>query len=266
MTRVLKITIIFFRSLYYLPISLLLLKEYLRFLPTRLKLKSIIYSCGVPVILGESYLRLRGVTLNNSKKEIMVLAATLIPIIDHINDHMNYDKEHLKQLYNIENNSRPQNNIETVYLDLIHNILELTQRHTRVRQAISSNLEAQLASLTQYYEKDNSKLKKILADKGGLGVIQYCTILDPQLTDTQEKTFYQLGFWLQLINDYKDQDKDIKDGINTLATNIKSEDEYKVLVAKEGNKALSLIESMLGNKEAKRNLVNNFRLFFRNQT
>lgn len=141
-----------------------------------------------------------GLSPKSETKKMMIYGAAVIPIIDYINDHMGYNKKYLENLYgNFHRRKDQVNEIELVFRQILGIVVKGSVR----KNAIVKNLRAQLKSLDQYFEKNTSKLGIILADKGGLGVVQYLTLLNPKISAPEKEMAYQIGYWMQLVDDKK---------------------------------------------------------------
>jgi hypothetical protein len=243
------------------PYTLLTLSPFFhQNLPNSLKRKMLFYGSSVPILIGKPILALSNLPTTSSKQELMILSSAIIPLLDYINDSSDHSESYLTNLYKNYTKSSFSNPTEIVFTAIYLRILELSENNSQISSAISKNLNAQLLSLQQYSETNFSKVKRLLADKGGFGVLQYCTIINPTLSSSQSKALYQLGYWLQLLDDQKDESKDIKKNINTIATLTHNSYHYTQLLKAEKETTLKLLSSMEGNKEAKTQLINNLKL------
>ena len=86
-------------------------------------------------------------------------------------------------------------------------------------------------------------------------MLQYCTIISSEITKSQIDAFFQLGYWLQLVDDLKDKSKDVEKGIHTLATFIKNPAKYCYIVGREKSITMILLMKMDGVLKAKELLV-----------
>lgn len=67
---------------------------------------------------------------------------------------------------------------------------------------------------------DQNKITDITKRKGASTVLLFALEVSPDMTDKRRKCFEELGYLIQLIDDFHDQTVDIKDGIATLATTL----------------------------------------------
>lgn len=87
--------------------------------------------------------------------------------------------------------------------------------------ALKNLTVAQADSLSQRDgSADQSRITDITKRKGANTVLLFALEVSPDMSDRRRKCFEELGYLVQLIDDFHDQAIDIKDGIATLVTTL----------------------------------------------
>jgi hypothetical protein len=196
----------------------------------KLKSESYLYSAVIPNIIVSKFLKATNSHQDSDSKGFARLNAGTIPLIDTITDKIGYTEQRLIELYENYDSVVPQNPYEETFIEVVVQLENLASDKLLFRKHFHSFLQAQIRSLNQSEVNDRAVLERILADKGGLAFVQLIAGINPKMTEKDYAALYQTGYYLQLIDDYVDYDKDLQNGVNTLATLSPSRESYKQLI------------------------------------
>lgn len=94
---------------------------------------------------------------------------------------------------------------------LVDDVATLPARDTLVQLA-----RAQERSILQREAITCAEVKEITRDKGGLAILLLALQINPHLTPEQQACYRQLGYLVQLCDDYVDQEEDTRNGVTTI--------------------------------------------------
>ena len=176
------------------------------------------YGWAVPALLGESFSALRGEPFTKEERHGLTYLGALTGLFDDFFDEKRLDLEHIKGLITNPDITEPNNSHEKLFLSLYLEALKyLDMAH--VQEKFLEVLHAQVASLEQLDQGITvARLEEITANKGGVSLLFYGCAFKRRLTAEEAKMIYMMGAVGQLENDIFDVYKDIKQNINTLAT------------------------------------------------
>ena len=163
------------------------------------------------------FCQLRGHKTSPKEKLLTLYLATIIPLLDDLTDDLKIKSlDIIKDLKNNTNEIHPtMPAIRYLYYKLIDNCSD------RFVSTFHQALLVQDQSIMQFdaNEIDAPQLKEITYKKGGISTFLFRLILDNPIIENEEKTIYELGYLLQLVNDMLDVYKDHINKQQTLFTN-----------------------------------------------
>ena len=166
------------------------------------------------------FFTIRGFKATNKERKRILYLAAIMPLLDDLTDSLKIpSKDIIKDLKSTNNTLHPTIPvIRYLYFKLIENCSE------HFIFTFHRALEVQDKSISQLQEKKLSTkdLKKITYEKGGISIFLFRLILNHPLRKNEEKSIYELGYLIQLINDMFDIHKDYLNKQQTLFTNATS--------------------------------------------
>lgn len=172
------------------------------------------------ILLLIGFFTIRGFKATNKERKRILYLAAIMPLLDDLTDSLKIpSKDIIKDLKSTNNTLHPTIPvIRYLYFKLIENCSE------HFIFTFHRALEIQDKSISQLQEKKLSTkdLKKITYEKGGISIFLFRLILDHPLRKNEEKSIYELGYLIQLINDMFDIHKDYFNKQQTLFTNATS--------------------------------------------
>lgn len=166
------------------------------------------------------FFTLRGFKATNKERKRILYLAAIMPLLDDLTDSLKIpSKDIIKDLKSTNNTLHPTIPvIRYLYFKLIENC----SKHFIF--TFHRALEIQDKSITQLHEKKlkTKAIKDITYEKGGISIFLFRLILDHPLRKNEEKSIYELGYLIQLINDMFDIHKDYLNKQQTLFTNATS--------------------------------------------
>jgi hypothetical protein len=206
---------------------------------------------------------LRARPLNQKQREATLLFCVLTPILDDAMDDDHYSEAEIRGCLNLEFQRFSQN--EQVGFGLFH---DLEARVGDVRKLIfwEKAIDFQLKSGAQIadHRLSEAEIREITYGKGGFSLLHFMkSIVAEDLIDPQtEIAVFDFGAIIQLTNDIFDTHKDLREGLQTLATTCrdirKLRTEYEDLIAKNRRELRALPYPTA----RKRHFLLQFKLFY----
>jgi len=174
------------------------------------------------VFMGEILANLTDRSINKKEKESLIYLGAIMALFDVIIDDFKLEKTVVAELFekivssDKKTTSYHETTIEKVfhlYLDkLIKTIkkehwLEMNKHFNLIRFQIQSDQQLK-KNMTE------ESVRKITMGKGGVSIL-LCSALLPPTNDSFEKAMYELGGFIQMMNDCQDIYKDTMEGITT---------------------------------------------------
>ncbi len=174
------------------------------------------------VFTGELVASLTGYSINRKDKENLVFLGAIMALFDVVTDDVRLEKNIVNRLFKNTFSAEgrttgvPETSIEKIYylyLDRLNNTvrkeywLEIEEYIRIIRFQINSDRQME-ENIT---EED---VISITMAKGGVSVL-LCSAVMFQIPDPMRETLYQLGGFIQMMNDCQDIYKDTVEGIKT---------------------------------------------------
>jgi len=180
------------------------------------------YGIGSPVLAGEGIAHLLNVKVGTRERKTLTLMAAITGLFDDFFDRSYQSSDRIKGLMKLSPEFRPQNAHEKLFCDLVQEILIISPDKKRLNDFANRVFEAQVNSLKQ---KDPSttweELFNITYKKGGESLLFYRCSFSKTISEQEMECLLKIGGLIQVCNDIFDINKDIKEGIRTVTTEIK---------------------------------------------
>ena len=180
------------------------------------------YGIGSPVLAGESIAHLLDIKVGAQERKILTLMAAITGLFDDFFDRSYQSSDRIKGLMNLSPEYLPHNAHEKLFCDLVREILLISPDKKRLNEFANRVFEAQVLSLQQ--KNKNSKWEELLHityRKGGESLLFYRCSFPSKISDQELECLRRVGGLIQVCNDIFDVNKDIKEGIRTVATETK---------------------------------------------
>ena len=160
---------------------------------------------------------LRGYKASRTENINTLYLAAIMPMLDDLTDSLQVDStDIIRDIENNEDSLHPtMPAIRHLYYKLIENCSDLFIETFHNALKVQDNSIIQLG--VQKLKKED--LESITYEKGGISVFLFRLVLDHTVLDNEEKSIYELGYVIQLVNDAFDIYKDYKNQQQTLFTN-----------------------------------------------
>lgn len=177
------------------------------------------YGIGSPVLAGEGLARLLGKKVGIKERKTLTLMAAITGLFDDFFDRSSQSLERIKGLMLLSPETPPQNAHESLFHDLVTEILSLSNNDKRLYDYANKVFEAQVGSLKQKSGDTNwEELFNITYQKGGESLLFYRCSFPDEISPQETECLLKIGGLIQVCNDIFDVNKDIKEGIRTIAT------------------------------------------------
>ena len=177
------------------------------------------YGLAVPVMIGESFCKLRGKKMSLKERLALTYLGGLTGLFDDFFDRKDLSENHIKSLLTQPLEMEGENSNEKLILKLYLKSLGNSSNPERLTRYSLEIFKAQVLSKKQLGSDLNvNEIKDITLQKGGYSVLFYRSSFEEEITDTEKELFFLLGGIWQIENDILDVYKDFKAGIKTLVT------------------------------------------------
>lgn len=191
--------------------------------------------------LGELLAELRQQKLTLEEEKSFIYLGALMAITDMMVDDHKIDSKKVSDLMkgNYNSTSEPSS-IEKVFV-LYHNHLIENIDDSKAKFILDFNLrKPQIESETQLKgESDESEIHELTRKKGGTAILLAASLLF-DIDENMKAAFYQLGAFIQYMNDSQDMFKDKKAGITTFVSFCNTFDEISENLKHEFDTAVGL--------------------------
>ena len=180
------------------------------------------YGVGSPVLAGEGIANLLNVKVGIRERKTLTLMAAITGLFDDFFDRSYESPDRIKGLMSLSPETLPQNAHERLFCDLVQEILLISPNKKRLYEFAERVFEAQVESLKQ--KDPNTKwddLFSITYKKGGESLLFYRCSFSTEISLQEIECLLKIGGLIQVCNDIFDVNKDIKEGIRTVATETK---------------------------------------------
>lgn len=177
------------------------------------------YGLAVPVMVGESFCRLRGKKMSSNERMALTCLGGLTGLFDDFFDRKDMPVDYIKSLLEFPHKLTGKNSNEKLILTLYLKVLDNLSNPERLKFHSVKVYNAQVLSKKQTGSGLTGKeIEDITFRKGGSSVLFYRCAFTEELSEVEEQLFYKLGSIWQIENDLLDVYKDNKAGIKTLVT------------------------------------------------
>lgn len=177
------------------------------------------YGIGSPVLAGEGMANLLDTSIKDNERKVLTLMAAITGLFDDFFDRSALASDRIKGLMNLSADSTPENAHEHLFHDLVSEIIANSEDKKRLFEYAAKVFDAQVLSLKQKeIETSWQELFDITYKKGGVSLLFYRCSFANSITEQEEQCLLRIGGLIQVCNDIFDVNKDIKEGIRTIAT------------------------------------------------
>ena len=177
------------------------------------------YGLAVPVMIGESFCKLRGRKLSFKERLALTYLGGLTGLFDDFFDRKDLSENHIKSLLTKPQEMEGENSGEKLILKLYLTSLANTSDPEKLKSYSLEIFKAQVLSKKQLgTDLSEDEIKDITLQKGGHSVLFYLCSFKEEISKTEKELFYKLGGIWQIENDILDVYKDYTAGIKTMVT------------------------------------------------
>jgi hypothetical protein len=177
------------------------------------------YGLAVPVMIGESFCKLRGKKMAEKERLALTYLGGLTGLFDDFFDRKDMPENYIKSLLMQPEEMKGENSNEKLILKLYQKSLLNSSNPERLTSYSLKIFKAQVLSKKQLgSEVSVNEIKDITLQKGGHSVLFYLCSFKEEISEPEKKLFYKLGGIWQIENDILDVYKDFKAGIKTMVT------------------------------------------------
>jgi hypothetical protein len=184
------------------------------------------------VFMGEILANLADRSIGKKEKESLVYLGAIMALFDVIIDDLKLEKSVVEELFenlvssDKRTGSMNETAIEKVYQLYLEKLIKTVEKeHWQEMSKHFDLIRFQIQSAHQLNENmTEESINKITIGKGGVSILLCSTFLFP-ISDPFKKAMYELGGFIQMMNDCQDIYKDTIEGITTFVHFSKSYDE-----------------------------------------
>ena len=177
------------------------------------------YGLAVPVMIGESFCKLRGKKMTEKERLALTYLGGLTGLFDDFFDRKNLSENHIKSLLTQPQEMEGENSGEKLILKFYLTSLRNSSNPERLTSYSLEIFKVQVLSKKQLSsDVSEIEIKDITLQKGGHSVLFYLCSFKEEISETEKKLFYKLGGIWQIENDILDVYKDYTAGIKTMVT------------------------------------------------
>lgn len=216
------------------------------------------------LFMGEMFARLMDRSLTLTEQKRFIYLAPILGFSDVLVDDFKYSDEQMLDLLKIKNPDLGANAIEQIFLLFyieFHQLLP-EELFPLLSQYLARGRISQSESLKQFeLNISEEEIQEIVIEKGGISVLLCRSLLLPLMNEEEEKTFYQLGGLMQMMNDAVDLYKDGKEGIRTTANTKKTLEEVAQNLEKQKQLTFNLLKKLPFREKRKAEFLFGFYVF-----
>lgn len=210
------------------------------------------YGMGSVVLAGEAIALLHNFEMNVQERKALTFLSAITGLYDDFFDKSSTDSSKIKDLSDLNVDFENLNTHEKLFRKLLAIAIQNIPQKEDAFIYADLVYEAQLDSLIQ---KDKSTtwedLLAVTEKKGSASLLLYRCCFNRVIDNTEINLLQSTGAFMQICNDIFDVEKDLKEGIFTIANRCDSIPKLRKLVNDEFNEILVQLEfSEFNNKEA----------------
>jgi len=214
------------------------------------------YAAKITTFLGLYIEYLTNEKLTKTEFRNLCLAGAITPIYDRFCDNPSISKEDLQLLtFNpseFERDDKYKGLYTHLLLDLRKHLTNIENFNSECERVMSAQLESRL----QNQRIDIKTVDSLTMEKGGASFLFWASTLNRSFTELEKKIFYQLGGFVQIIDDIFDIAQDLEQGVETFATKWISDIEKIELKLEESiQQNVELVNAFDISKSKKRKLI-----------
>ncbi|MEQ8908678.1 MAG: hypothetical protein RIC95_05770 [Vicingaceae bacterium] len=162
----------------------------------------------------------KGIKSSSSQRRNYLLSGAVVAICDLIIDDLDLELAEIKALKRPSKNSLIERDIFKLYSLLYHTFFDsLGKSAEAVRHYYELLYEAQIESIRQFDPKiSKTEVDRICIEKGGYSLLYIRAMLEGEINELEERTWYEVGGYIQFCNDAQDLYKDLKNKLRTFGT------------------------------------------------
>lgn len=189
------------------------------------------YGLGSVVLVGEGIAGLHGCELSNKERKALTCVSAITGLYDDFFDKSTPDLERIKLLSEVDQTVYDVNTHEALFRELLKTALQNISDVKTSKAFADEVYKSQVESLKQKTAGLSwEELLEIALQKGGFSLLLYRSTLSPVISDEEKHVLFLIGGQLQVCNDVFDVVKDLKEGIQTLATEAKTIQQLRELI------------------------------------
>ena len=149
------------------------------------------YGIGSPVLAGEGFARLLSTKIGIKERKLLTLMAAITGLFEDFFDRSNQSHTRINGLMNLSPNTPPQNAHEKLFVDLVSEILTISEDKKRLYKYANRVFSAQVLSLKQKHSEASwQDLFDITYKKGGESLLFYRCSFSPIITEKESDEYY----------------------------------------------------------------------------
>ena len=177
------------------------------------------YGLAVPVMIGESFCKLKGKKMSLKERLALTYLGGLTGLFDDFFDRKDMPENYIKNLLTQPREMEGENSNEKLILKFYLKSLRNSSNPERLTSYSLEIFNAQVLSKKQLSsDVSEDEIKDITFQKGGHSVLFYLCSFKEEISEPEKNLFYNLGGIWQIENDILDVYKDFKAGIKTMVT------------------------------------------------
>ena len=220
------------------------------------------YAMRSTTIIGEGFAILRNEPLSHEERNRYTFLGFAAPNIDDLTDQTNANPQQLKALVTVPGQFFTLHQVELICAEFLKNCYSEMPFPSQTKHIFTQLIEAQLESQRQKIPTASiEQIRSITYNKGGFSVQLFNSLLDHKKSDKELQSAMQLGYLIQLLDDWFDMFIDQKEQVQTLA-NILEIDHFIHLFESEWKKLKKQIHNTSYAKRQKKGALNHWYIFF----
>lgn len=180
------------------------------------KIKS--YAAKITTFFGQFYEILTQKKLSGTYYKNLCLAGAITPIYDRFCDNYDLKKSDLHTLTFNPVNHHYQDPYKDIYVKMLFHLRKNAPNIQFFNEECERVMNAQFNSRKQTKKIDIKTIELLTIEKGGASFLFCASTINQSFNNQQKNLFYQLGAFVQLIDDIFDIPQDLTQGIETIAT------------------------------------------------
>ncbi len=176
-------------------------------------------------IFGTALDLLRETPLNATETELLAYLGALTPLYDDFFDLALFSDNDIRTMTVAPFSYVPQQEEDRLFIEILRHVHNRVPDKKRFIDACSNVFNVQVEGRKQLQNIGRDEIRDITYKKGGYTFLFYSSVLTHCYLPGEEEAIYNLGGWIQLLDDIFDIREDRNHLINTLPTTARDIDE-----------------------------------------